>query len=141
MNKSKMTLQKGINAFLPAFIFISNELIRTYIRPIYGQTKYGMISAILGWLPNLFAGLGITLLGGLILILIGELKIETSIKLRIFIIVIFFIISVIGLIIHEITQKGSVLYYDVNDIWASIAGALLGCIVLLVQNLKLHKQK
>lgn len=135
MTKTK----KRLFYILPAFIFILNEAIRTYIRPVYGQKKYGLLSEILGWLPNLLAGLGILSLGISLILLLQDIKDETiAKKTKLFLLIVISFASLTGLILHEITQKGTGLYYDLQDILASIAGVGLGCIlyyfVLLREN-------
>jgi hypothetical protein len=122
--------------FLPAIVFIGNELIRTYLRPIYGQKKYGIISHILGWLPNLLAGFGIITLVISVIILVQMLDAKAlSIKLKWLILIVCAVVSLAGLILHEVFQKNTGLHYDVQDIIASIAGVALGvvayCFVLL----------
>ncbi|RZL44798.1 MAG: hypothetical protein EOP00_18985 [Pedobacter sp.] len=115
--------------FLPAIVFIGNELIRTYLRPIYGQKKYGIISHILGWLPNLLAGFGIITLVISVIILVQMLDAKAlSIKLKWLILIVCAFVSLAGLILHEVFQKNTGLHYDVQDIIASIAGVVLGVV-------------
>ena len=116
--------------FLPPLLFLTNEAVRTYIRPIYGQKKYGIWSEILGWLPNFLAGLGIMALG------IGMVLFSQSIsdktvpkKTKTIILIALTAIALTGLILHEITQKGTGLYYDNQDIFATIAGVFLGVVL------------
>ena len=129
--------RKSLFYLLPAFIFISNELIRTYIRPEYGKKKYGLISEILGWLPNLLAGFGIMAFAVGIVVFIEELnskKFEQKLK----VIGLFFttLVSGTGLIIHEISQKSGGLYYDFDDIIATIVGIFFGIILYYIALLR-----
>lgn len=115
--------------FLPAIIFIGNELIRTYLRPIYGQKKYGIISHVLGWLPNLLAGFGMMTLAISVIILVQMLDAKTlSTKMKWLVLTVCAVVSLAGLILHEIFQKNTGLHYDVQDILASIAGVAIGVV-------------
>lgn len=132
--------QKVLFTLLPAIIFISDELIATYVRPILGLKKYGLISNILGWLPNFNAGLGMTLLGGVILSeVVSKAKIEIRLKVKINIFLIVLIITILLLIWHEINQIGTGLHYDIADIYASIAGAILGTLISIKNALNIQK--
>lgn len=116
--------------FLPPLIFISNELIRSHIRPIYGQKKYGIWSEILGWLPNFLAGFGILALGIGILLFSQNISDKKMLrKTRIVALIAISIIALSGLILHEITQKDTGLYYDTQDISATVGGVLLGVVL------------
>lgn len=55
-----------------------------------------------------------------------ELKIVLTPKIKIFTLIALAVIALAGLIWHEVTQKGIGLYYDINDIWATVAGVALG---------------
>lgn len=121
--------RKSFLYFLPAIIFLLNEGIRTFIRPKYGKKKYGLISEILGWFPNLLAGLGILMLATSMVTFFEEIndkKIDKRIKL--YILILTAIVAIAGLTLHEVTQKDTGLHYDIDDIYATIAGVLLGII-------------
>lgn len=122
---------------IPTLIFIINEGIRTYIRPIYGQKKYGLISEILGWLPNFLAGLGLMTLGITIVLLTQHITNQgISLKAKVILLVIISAVALTGLILHEISQKDTGLYYDSQDIFATIAGVVLGGILYFLVLLK-----
>ncbi|AOM80442.1 hypothetical protein [Pedobacter steynii] len=113
--------------FLPALIFITSELIRTLLRPIYGQRKYGLLSEILGWLPNFLAPLGFMSVAIAIIILAQSSSDKTiSKKFKLLLLFAFTIIGLVGFLLHEMTQKGTGLTFDVNDIYATVAGVWLG---------------
>lgn len=123
-----MTRQKSrLILFLPALILIMNELVRTFLRPIYGRREYGLLSETLGWLPNFFAPLAFMSIAIVIIILVegssGEL---VSKKSKLLLLFAFAIIGLTGFLVHEITQKGTGLTFDVNDIYATIAGVFVG---------------
>lgn len=131
--------------FLPPLIFLTNEAVRTYIRPIYGQKKYGIWSEIFGWLPNFLAGLGIMTLGiGIVLFsqnISGKLLPQ---KTKIIILIALTATALTGLILHEVTQKGTGLYYDTQDIFATIAGVFLGVMLyyfMLLRNKLITEKK
>lgn len=132
--------RKSLFYILPALIFISNELIRTYIRPEYGKKKYELISEILGWLPNLLAGFGIMAFAVGIVVFIEELN-GKKFGQKTKIIGLFFttLIAGTGLIIHEISQKSGGLYYDIDDIIATIVGIALGTILYYFALLRKNK--
>lgn len=114
---------------IPALVFIGNELIRTYIRPIYGQKKYGIISEILGWLPNLLAGFGIITLAIAAIILAQSIEAKAlPMKMKWLVLILSAFVALTGLVLHEVFQKNTGLYYDVQDIMASIAGVVIGVI-------------
>ncbi|HMR85045.1 MAG TPA: hypothetical protein PKE30_17990 [Niabella sp.] len=127
-NKKKTTV---LSIFTP-LIFILIEVIRTFIRPVYGKSEYGTISTILGWLPNFLAAFGIISLGILILMVLmyaeDTNKKHFSKKQQLIVLIITSAIALIGLLAHEVTQKGTGLYYDTNDVYATIAGCLAGFI-------------
>lgn len=114
----------------PARIYF--KLIRTFIRPVYGKSEYGIISTILGWLPNFLAAFGIISLGVLLLMILmyaeDAKKKHIPKKHQLIVLTITFAIALIGLLVHEVTQKGTGLYYDINDIYVTIAGCLAGFI-------------
>ena len=119
-------------SFIPAIIFISDELIATYVRPVFGLKKYGAASTILGWLPNFNAGLGMTILGGIIVSgIIRRSKLEVSGKVKIMLKSIVLVGTLFLLIRHELNQKETGLYYDINDIYATIAASILGTLISL----------
>ena len=112
---------------IPLFLFVAMELIRSFVRPVFGQRKSGIISNILGWLPNFLAASAIISLGALVIILIDQnINKPFSQKQNLLLLITVSVVSLAGLITHEITQKGTGLYYDVNDIYATIAGTILG---------------
>jgi hypothetical protein len=135
MNITTKKISKKLFTFLPAIIFISDELIATYIRPVFGLRKFGLISNILGWLPNFNAGLGMTLLGGIIISeVVNKVKIE--VKLKIALILFVLIMTIFLLVRHEINQIGTGLCYDIADIYATIIGSILGTLISIRYNLK-----
>jgi len=114
---------------VPALVFIGNELIRTYVRPIYGQKKYGILSEVLGWLPNLLAGFGIITLAIAVIILVQIIDTKAlSTRMKWLVLILSAFIALAGLILHEVFQKNTGLYYDIQDIIASITGVALGMI-------------
>lgn len=126
---------KIVLSFFPALVFIANELIRTYIRPLEAVQNNDTLRTVFGWLPNLLAGFGMMTFG-IFLLTFEQLKIALTPKIKIFTLIGLAIIALAGLIWHEVTQKGTGLYYDINDIWATIAGVALGfafCYAILVR--------
>ncbi|MBO0593995.1 hypothetical protein I2486_21555 [Cellulophaga sp. E16_2] len=115
---------------IPAIIFVGLELIRTFIRPIYNRNEHPIINNILGWLPNLLAGFGI-LSGSAAVLIIAEslLSLTISKKQKLLVLLATNIIAIAGLIGHEVLQKGTGLYYDIEDIYATLGGVLLGNIL------------
>lgn len=115
---------------LPAIIIIANEVIRTYIRPIYGKQEFGIISEILGWLPNFLASLGFITIGISLAILIQDISNKPLTKKQsILVLSIFIVIGLLGFIGHEINQKETELFYDLNDIYATVIGVLAGSLL------------
>lgn len=120
---------------LPTLVFVANELIRTFIRPLGSVQNNETLSTIFGWLPNFLAGFGMMTFS-IFLLTFEELKIALTPKIKIFTLIALAVIALAGLIWHEVTQKGTGLHYDVNDIWATIAGVALGfafCYAILVK--------
>ncbi|SNR73970.1 hypothetical protein SAMN04488009_3518 [Maribacter sedimenticola] len=117
-------------SFIPAIIFVGLELIRTFIRPIYNQNEHPIINNILGWLPNFLAGFGI-LSGSAAIIIIGEYLLSLTIfnKHKLLVLLATNIIALVGLIGHEVLQKGTGLIYDIEDVYATLGGVLLGNIL------------
>ena len=137
MNITTKKISKKLFTFLPAIIFISDELIATYIRPVFGLRKFGLISNILGWLPNFNAGLGMTLLGGIIISeVVNKVKVKIEVKLKIALILFVLIMTIFLLVRHEINQIGTGLCYDIADIYATIIGSILGTLISIRYNLK-----
>lgn len=137
-----MKQKKRLVLFLPALILILNELIRTFLRPIYGQRKYGLLSEILGWLPNFLAPLGFMSFAIVIVTLMeGSSDKPVSKKSKLLLLFAFTFIGLAGFLLHEMTQKGTGLIFDINDIYATVAGILLGVylfyFILLKKNPKL----
>ena len=132
MIRPSKNINDSLFSFIPAVIFVSDELIATYVRPVFGLKKYGAASTILGWLPNFNAGLGLTLLGGIIVSgIIKRTKLEVSSKVKIMSILIVLVGTLFLLIRYEINQKETGLYYDINDIYATIAASILGTLISL----------
>ncbi|ETZ22203.1 hypothetical protein [Pedobacter sp. V48] len=133
-----MTRQKSrLILFLPALILIMNELIRTFLRPIYGRREYGLLNEILGWLPNFLAPLAFMSMAIVIIILVeGSSGKLVSKKSKLLLIFAFAIIGLTGFLVHEITQKGTGLTFDVNDIYATIAGVFVGAYLFYLILLK-----
>ena len=133
-----MTQQKSrLILFLPALILILNELIRTFLRPIYGQRQYGLLSDILGWLPNFLAPLGFMSIAIVIVILVQSSSGKPiPKKYKILLLFVFTIVGLTGFLLHEMTQKGTGLIFDIADIYATVAGIFLGAYLffLLQQN-------
>lgn len=124
------TQRRGL-LWLPAAIFILNDLIRTYVRPVYGRRQYGPLSWVLGWLPNLLAPIGFVGIGMLVVLLLqsqqqGQLVAR---RWRWWLLLALVVASLVGFIQHEFAQRGSGLYYDVDDIWATVAGTALGALL------------
>jgi H+/Cl- antiporter ClcA len=137
-----MTRQKSkLIFFLPALILILNELIRTFLRPIYGRRKYGLLSETLGWLPNFLAPLGFMSMAIVTVILVeGSSDKLVSKKSKLLLLFAFTIIGLTGFLVHEMTQKGTGLTFDVDDIYATVAGVFLGAYLFyLVLLKKKHK--
>lgn len=136
-------LQQRFFTFLPAFILLVNQIIIMFIRPTFGQVKYGFVSDVLGWLPNYLAPLGFVTLGMLLIILLIELKIEAKFSRFYNIYMIFIsVIALIGFIWWEYIQKRNSLVFDIADIYATICGVLTGYLIflLLYVNRKLTTQ-
>ena len=121
-----MKRRKKIIVFLPAVIFISNEFIRTYIRPVYGKKEYGLLSDILGWLPNYLAAFGIVSTAIVVVQVLESVGKTLAKKQKMKVLIGVSFIALLGLIGHEFGQKGSGLFYDIEDIYATIAGTLTG---------------
>ncbi|WP_288881794.1 hypothetical protein [Pedobacter panaciterrae] len=123
-----MTRQKNrLILFLPAIILILNELVRTFLRPMYGRKEYGLVSQTLGWLPNFLAPLAFMSIAIVIIILVeGSSDKLVSKKSKLLLLFAFAITGLTGFLVHEITQKGTGLTFDVNDIYATIAGVFFG---------------
>ena len=133
MNKNKLL----IFYFSPVLIFFANEVFMSYIRPIYGLRKYGLLSTILGWLPNYFAAFGFILLGLILfkfIIDINKNKNYYSYIYKYMSLISF--ISLTGLIWWEFEQKNGKLIYDINDIYATIGGVLCGYLIFLILKFK-----
>lgn len=122
--------QKRFFSVLPAIILISSELIRTYLRPVYGLKKYGVISEILGWLPNFLAPLGFITIGITVVILMEDISSKQFTKQQsILLLMALSVVGLLGFIGHEVTQKETGLVYDVNDIYATCVGTLFGALL------------
>ncbi|RZJ72281.1 hypothetical protein [Flavobacterium sp.] len=123
--------------FLAPLVFIGSEIIRTFVRPEYGKAKYGLLAETLGWLPNLLAGFAIMALAVSGLQLYQDAVSKTvSRNHRILLLLASSAIALTGLILHEIFQKGTGLYYDVNDIVATVAGVLIGAFYFFLVHLR-----
>jgi hypothetical protein len=114
-------------SYTTAFLMCLIEIIRTFIRPIYGKKEFGNISYILGWLPNYLAGLTLVLLGAMLMKEVIKNQSVTKIKKTknsyMFMVA---VLSLAGLILWEFEQKNRSLYYDKDDIYASIFGVICG---------------
>ena len=123
--------------FSPVIIFFANDIVRSYLRPIYGLRKYGCISTVLGWLPNYFAGFGFVLLGLILFKFIIDLFKDKNYYSYIYkYMTLITILSAVGLILWEFAQKNGKLIYDINDIYATIGGLLTGYLIFLILMLK-----
>lgn len=117
-------------SLLPLIILIGNEIIRTYIRPIYGKKKFGMISEILGWFPNFLATFAFMTMGISLVILIEDISSKNFNKRQsILLLSIIIVVGLVGFMGHEVTQKGTGLFYDLNDIYATCIGILIGSLL------------
>ena len=117
-------------SYTTAFLMCLIEIIRTFIRPIYGKKEFGNISYVLGWLPNYLAGLTLVLLGAMLIKpFIENQDINRINKIKNIYMLIVSVLSLAGLILWEIEQKTSNLYYDINDIYASIFGVICGYVI------------
>lgn len=127
-NEYNMTPQKSKLIFLlPVLILTLNELIRTFLRPIYGQKKYGFLSEVLGWLPNFLASLSFMSIAIVtIIIMQGSSDKPISRKHKILFLFASSALGLTGFLLHEMSQKGTGLTFDVGDIYATIAGIFLG---------------
>lgn len=133
MNKK----QQLLFYFSPVVIFSANDFVRSYLRPIYGLSKYDLLSNILGWLPNYFAGLGFVLLGLISFKLISDISKNKAFNKHIYnYMTLISIISAVGLIWWEFEQKNGNLIYDKNDIFASIGGVSSGYLVFIILTFK-----
>jgi len=123
-----MAQQKGkLVFFLPISILILNELIRTFLRPIYGQRRYGLLSEILGWLPNFLGSISLMSIAIVIVIIIqGSSDKPLSRKYKVLILFAATLIGLTGFILHEMSQKGTGLIFDISDIYATVAGIFFG---------------
>ena len=118
---------KNILFLLPIFTIFGNEWIRTFIRPKYGKKEFSLISEILGWLPNFLAAFGFLTMGvSLIIILQDASQKQLTKRQGNLVLIVLVLMGLIGFIGHEVTQKGTGLIYDINDIYATFAGIALG---------------
>lgn len=112
---------------LPAIVFVGIEAIRTFVRPVYGQSQYGWISFVLGWLPNFLAAFGCMAFALSIIVLVQQATdklLAWRLKLAMLSAVTF--LTLTGLILHEVFQAGTGLFYDADDVAATIAGVVIG---------------
>ena len=73
-----------------------------------------------------------TLLGGIIVSgIIKRTKLEVRSKVKIMSILIVLVSTLFLLIRYELNQKETGLYYDINDIYATIAASILGTLISL----------
>ena len=112
-------------SLLPAAVFISNELIRTYVRPVYGRRQYGLLSTVLGWLPNFLAAFGFMALGLAVMRLVLH-QYPATVRYRGWVLAGLVVVCLAGFGQHEFAQQGTGLYYDLNDLYATAAGTALG---------------
>jgi hypothetical protein len=126
-------IQQFIFYFSPAIIFFANDIVRNYLRPIYGLRKFGLLSNILGWLPNYFAGFGFVLLGLISFKFFIEItKHKNYYNYFYKYMNLITVLSAVGLIWWEFEQKKGKLIYDKNDIYATIGGVLSGYAIFLI---------
>ena len=122
--------QKRFFSLLPILLIVGNELVRTYIRPLYGKEEFGLLSVILGWLPNFLAPLAFMTLGILLVILLQDLLNKPiTRRVSLFLLGVFILFGLVGFIGHEVTQKGTGLFYDVHDIYATLGGLFVGSVI------------
>jgi hypothetical protein len=123
-----MAHQKGkLIFFLPISILMLNELIRTFLRPIYGQRRYGLLSEILGWLPNFLGSISFMSIAIVIVTIIqGSSDQPLSRKYRVLFLFAAIVIGLTGFILHETSQRRTGLTFDISDIYATVAGIFLG---------------
>lgn len=133
-----MAQQKGkLVFFLPISILILNELIRTFLRPIYGQRRYGLLSEILGWLPNFLGSISLMSIAIVIVIIIqGSSDKPLSRKYKVLILFAATVIGLTGFILHEMSQKRTGLIFDISDIYATVAGIFFGASLFYFMLLK-----
>jgi hypothetical protein len=132
-NKPESQIKSGFFYFVPVLIFIINDIIRDYIRPIYGERKFGIWSIILGWMPNYLAGLGMVMIGIILFRLILDFNEGNNYyRYKYQYISLISVITIIGLTWWEYEQKNGRLIFDLNDIYATICGVLTGYIIFII---------
>ena len=121
--------QRRILLFVPATALLLNELIRSVVRPVYGRSRYGLLSTVLGWLPNLLAPFAWVAMGLVLVLLLQSSRQPLARKWRWWLLLLVVASGLLGFIQHEFAQCGSGLYFDYNDIWATVAGTALGALL------------
>lgn len=120
--------------FAPLIVFSVLDVVRGVLRPRFGTAEHGLISGILGWLPNYLAGLGFVLIVLATLSLVDALGgAPVLTRYRGWLIGSASLAAAAGLIGWELAQLDGNLVFDVADIWASIAGAATGWLIALAQ--------
>ena len=118
-----------LTVLIPALL----EIVRAFVRPVYGRKEYGAVAEFLGWLPNYLAGLGSVFVALLAIVVFLELmKKAMPKKFLIAAVALAALLAFAGLCLHEITQRGTGLYYDVQDIYATAGGVLTGLMAAVV---------
>ena len=120
--------------FAPLIVFSLLDVVRGVLRPRFGAAEHGLISDILGWLPNYLAGLGFVLivLATLSLVdVLGGAPVLT--RYRGWLIGSAAVAAAAGLTAWELAQLEGNLVFDVADIWASIGGAATGWLIGLAR--------
>ncbi len=131
--------QKYIISFLPAAIFLFNQILIMFIRPIIPANRFELLSEIFGWLPNYLASVGFVLMSMLLLIIIKELKLDKKYARYYNIYMIFIsVIALFGFIWWENQQKNNSMIYDLKDIYATVCGVITGYSIFLILYFK-HK--
>ena len=125
-------LKFTIGAVVISFVLL--EVLRTFVRPVYGQGK-GFLPEVLGIAPNLLAAYALPLLfvGAFYLVMFEQELANTASPSTptsaqrpatgAFLVIA--TLTTVGLILWELAQIGSGLTFDLNDIIATIAGAIL----------------
>ena len=120
--------------FAPLIVFSMLDVVRGVLRPRFGAAEHGVISGILGWLPNYRAGLGFVLIVLATLSLVDALGGAPLLtRYRGWLIGSATVAAAAGLIAWELAQLEGNLVFDVADIWASIGGAATGWLIALAR--------
>lgn len=114
----------------PLVVFSALDVVRGVLRPRFGAAEHGLVSDLLGWLPNYLAGLGFVsiVLATLSLVdALGGAPVLT--RYRGWLIGSATVAAAAGLTAWEFAQLEGNLIFDVADIWASIGGAATGWLI------------